>query len=286
MCMHRRLRSAAPARGCAHELFWTKVHRRCVFNMHQARNGDFNSKEQFLAHYGILGETMWSEAYSVRQSRRRHHQAKRNAEGGAAEAAAVLPEPAAETTTMLLEPAAETPAVLPEPAAETAAVLPWQYGNTKSRNMCVAWTERRWGWHNCDVVHDFPELLPDDSVKKPETWPRAPAHQQHIDTQAAQASQTTASTWLGRPPLAAPSPDALTDSAHPVSCRPCWHTAKGRQCQREETCPYCHEDHDAGQVRQARATRRRLASESRAASPEQSRSSREKTLLTGSCRVR
>ena len=42
----------------------------------------------------------------------------------AAEAAAVLPEPAAETATTLPEPAAETAAVLPEFAAEAPTVLP------------------------------------------------------------------------------------------------------------------------------------------------------------------
>ena len=31
-------------------------------NIHQARNGDFYSKKQFLAHYVILGETLWNEA--------------------------------------------------------------------------------------------------------------------------------------------------------------------------------------------------------------------------------
>ena len=37
-------------------------------------------------------------------------------------------------------------------------------------------------------------------------------------------------------PTAAPSPEA-PDGAHPVSCRPCWHTAKGRGCQKKG-CPF------------------------------------------------
>ena len=62
MCTHVRLRSAAPARGCAQQLSWTKLRRRRVSIMRQARNGDIYSKEQFLAHYGTRGETMWNQA--------------------------------------------------------------------------------------------------------------------------------------------------------------------------------------------------------------------------------
>ena len=41
MCTDGRWRSTASARGCARQFVWTKVRRRRVFNMRQARNGDF-----------------------------------------------------------------------------------------------------------------------------------------------------------------------------------------------------------------------------------------------------
>ena len=41
MCTDGRDRSAASAHGCARQLVCTKVRRRRVFNMRQARNGDF-----------------------------------------------------------------------------------------------------------------------------------------------------------------------------------------------------------------------------------------------------
>jgi hypothetical protein len=48
-------------------------------------------------------------------------------------------------------------------------------------------------------------------------------------------------------PTAAPSPEA-PDGAHPGSCRPCWHTAKGRGCQKKG-CPFCHKPHVPADVR-------------------------------------
>ena len=58
-------------------------------------------------------------------------------------------------------------------------------------------------------------------------------------------------------PMAAPGPEA-PNGAHPVSCSPCWHTAKGRGCQKK-ACPFCHKLYVPDDVRHPGGAKRQRA---------------------------